>query len=384
MPSINVIGSIIATSSALAAEVSYKQLGNTWTLGGDIASGIELSNQVMTFPNIPPSDYLGLWASLEINGTEEDAILLPWGNTRRIIRAPAEQGAGYIIIADASGDRIVGLNDAGTAVLSSRGFGLTALNANPSGLTYGDGLIWVLDFSDNNFYAYQRGGSYQSGRDIPFTSIGTETACAYYNGAIYITAQSETSLDAYDVTSKARILDSNPLADRNWHGMAISDSGVLWMGEGTLYTVYQITNTGATEILSSRTYPNTARDTIRGLATDGTYVYAYDLTDNGYDRYPIIDTATGELGAGTFTSLGNLGDEHGISLATIPSATLTDVFSLADDDTPYFSLSNGEDRVDVHYLRQPDGDIRLVLASTTDLLPANAVVKLYPAMLTAA
>ena len=134
MPSINVIGSIIATSSALAAEDSYLQLGNTWTLGSDIASGIELSNMVLTFPNIPPSDYLGLWASLEINGTEEDAALLPWGNTRRVIREPEEHGGNYIIIADTTGDRIVGLNDAGTAVDAARGFDLAAANTAHGGL----------------------------------------------------------------------------------------------------------------------------------------------------------------------------------------------------------------------------------------------------------
>ena len=341
MPSINVIGSIIATSSALAADVAYQQLGNTWTLGSDIASGIALSNQVLQFPNVPPSDYLGLWASLEINGTEEDAALLPWGNTRRIIREPEEHGAGYIIIADTTSDRIVGLNDAGTAVDAARGFDTAAANTAPIGLTYGDGLIWVLDQTDNNLYAYQRGGSYQSGRDIPFTSIGTEFACAYYNGAIYIAAgiiNNQTALDAYDVISKARILDSNPLASRGWRGMAISDSGVLWMGESQQYTVYQITATGATEILSRRGYPNTANAATGGLATDGTYVYAYDASDNGYYRYPIIDAATGELGVGTFMSLGELGSETGLSLATIPSATLTDVFSLDADDTPYFQL----------------------------------------------
>ena len=33
----------------------------------------------------------------------------------------------------------------GTAIDTARGFDLAAANSVPRGLTYGDGLIWVLD-----------------------------------------------------------------------------------------------------------------------------------------------------------------------------------------------------------------------------------------------
>ena len=105
-----------------------------------------------------------------------------------------------------------------------------------------------------------------------------------------------------------------PLANRGWVGMAISDSGVLWMAETGRYTVYQITDSGATQILSQRAFPDSANTSTGGLATDGTYVYAYDNADTGYYRNPITDAATGELGAGTFTDLPDFGNEQGISL----------------------------------------------------------------------
>lgn len=373
------LGELIATSDTLTADETYKQLEDGFTLESSLPSGIELSNSVLSLPKIPPDKYFGLWASLEMDGTERDRILLSWGNAK-YSNAPQEQGTSYIIIANNGANRIEGLNDAGTAIDNARSFNTTTDNVDLTGLTFGDNLIWGLDAQDNILYAYERSGIVRHDRFIPFTNIATEKGCAYYNGAIYISS-SGASLDAYDVTSKLQVLDSSPLSSRTWNGMAISDSGILWMAAGSSYEVFQIIDTGATSLLSYRSYPNSANTSTRGLATDGTYIYAYDSNDNGYYRYPIIDAATGELGAGTFFPVSALSNEAGVSLATIPGETLTDTFGISDNDTP-FTLTDGDKRVDLHYLRQPDGDIRMILASDSALLPDDAVVKLYAAALT--
>ena len=162
--------------------------------------------------------------------------------------------------------------------------------------------------------------------------------------------------------------------------MAINNSGILWMGETAHYRVLQITDTGATSLLGDRSYPHSSNNNTQGLATDGVYVYAYDAADNGYYRYPIIDAATGELGTGTLFSVTSLANEQGVSLATIPDVVLTDTFiNIRADDTRLFRLIDGSRRVDIRYLRQPDGAVRIVLASDSNLLPNNAVVKLYAA-----
>ena len=75
-------GALLGTSSLLSASSTYGQLTNTWTLASGVPSGVELNNLVLDFPNPPPTDYIGLWVTLEIGGTERDAIWLPWGNTR--------------------------------------------------------------------------------------------------------------------------------------------------------------------------------------------------------------------------------------------------------------------------------------------------------------
>ena len=115
-----------------------------------------------------------------------------------ICRCTRNVGASYIIIADDGANRISGLNNAGTSINNSRSFNTALANTNLGGLAFGDNLIWVLDPSDNKFYAYERDGTYQDDRDIPFSGFGgVELACAYYNGAIYIAWTSD--LDAYSV-----------------------------------------------------------------------------------------------------------------------------------------------------------------------------------------
>ena len=62
-------GALLSTSSLLSASSTYGQLTNTWTLASGVPSGVALNNLVLDFPNPPPTDYIGLWVTLEIGGT---------------------------------------------------------------------------------------------------------------------------------------------------------------------------------------------------------------------------------------------------------------------------------------------------------------------------
>lgn len=375
----NLRGDVLAISNTLTASDSYGQINPTWTFASGIPSGFDETNDVMNAPNVPPSRYMGLWAALETNNTERDVVLMPWGNAR-ITDAPTEGGGDhYFIITDLTNDRVVGLNDAGTAAQTSRGFNLISANSDPRGLTFGDGLIWVLDNTGNTLYPYQLDGTQVSARNISFTAQTTgEFACAYYNGNIYIAAFGSAALIAHNATTGANVLNLSNVALTQSVGMAISNTGIMWLARASGYSTRQVTATDVTVLNSFTSFPNNGNTGASGMVTDGSNVYVYDQTDNGYYTYPITDSANGTLGNGTLTSLGNLGSEQGLSMAMIAGTGTLDLFTLSADDESY-PLSMGDDRVDIHYLRQPDGNIRIVPASSTDLLPSNAVIKIYPA-----
>lgn len=84
-------GALIATSNELSADSDYGQLENIWTVASGLPTGIGQTNMVLNIPNSKPDRYFGLWAVLEIDGTETDAVMLPYGKTG-FVRDSSESG----------------------------------------------------------------------------------------------------------------------------------------------------------------------------------------------------------------------------------------------------------------------------------------------------
>ncbi len=140
-------------------------------------------------------------------------------------------GDGKLFVVDGSDDRIYVYSAAGTLDRQS-GFALDSSNETPTGVTFGDGKLFVVDSSDDRIYGYSTTGSHDESFGFELTADNADPrGISSYSCKIFVVDHKDDMVYSYQFNGTADRQSGFALASNN------TDPTGVTFGDGKLFVV---------------------------------------------------------------------------------------------------------------------------------------------------
>ena len=236
---------LVVSSATLSAT---PEVGGTFTLDVVVRNDGD-GGAVATTLRYYRSDDSAISASDEEIGTDEVAALGAGASAGHSIDVTVDDDGSYsygacVDAVDGESDTVNNCSAAATEPGTE--FELDAANAEPRGIAHADGVLYVVDWLDEEIYAYTTAGERRSGSDFELDEANVwPRGIAHADGVLYVVDWLDEEIYAYSTAGERRSGSDFELDEANVspRGIAHAD-GVLYVVDWVDEEIYAYTTAG--------------------------------------------------------------------------------------------------------------------------------------------